>query len=134
MTYNEVRAKAKQTIGPYCKVCPECNGQACKGMIPGPGGKGTGSGFIRNYARLRDIRLAMDTVYEPRTVSTATNLFGQDFELPVFAAPVGAVGLHYSDAYTDLSYSAAVLEGCKAAGSAAFTGDGVKDEVYRELA
>ncbi|HOZ73028.1 MAG TPA: alpha-hydroxy-acid oxidizing protein [Spirochaetales bacterium] len=131
MTYNEVRAKAKQTIGPYCKVCPECNGQACKGMIPGPGGKGTGSGFIRNYARLRDIRLAMDTVYEPRTVSTATNLFGQDFELPVFAAPVGAVGLHYSDAYTDLSYSAAVLEGCKAAGSAAFTGDGVKDEVYR---
>nr|HPG87962.1 alpha-hydroxy-acid oxidizing protein [Spirochaetales bacterium] len=54
-----------------------------------------------------------------------------DFELPVFAAPVGAVGLHYSDAYTDLSYSAAVLEGCKAAGSAAFTGDGVKDEVYR---
>ncbi len=131
MTYDEARAKAKQTIGPYCKVCPECNGLACKGVIPGPGGKGTGLGFIRNYQGLRGLRLAMDTVYEPRPVSTATSLFGKEFELPVFAAPVGAVGLHYSDAYDDLSYSTAVLEGCKAAGSAAFTGDGVKDEVYR---
>ncbi|MBU0926463.1 MAG: alpha-hydroxy-acid oxidizing protein [Spirochaetes bacterium] len=130
MNYQEVRVKAKETIGPYCKVCAECNGVACKGMIPGPGGKGTGLGFIRNYQDLRKIRLVMDTVYAPTAVSTDTALFGREFSLPVYAAPVGAVGLHYSDAYTDLSYSAAVLEGCKAAGSVAFTGDGVKDEVY----
>lgn len=131
MNYQDVRAKAKETIGPFCKVCPECNGVACKGMIPGPGGKGTGSGFIRNYQDLRKLRLVMDTVYEPSALSTKTTLFGREFSLPAFAAPVGAVGLHYSDAYTDQSYSAAVLEGCKAAGTVAFTGDGVKDEVYR---
>jgi len=130
MNYQEVRTKAKESIGPHCKVCPECDGVACRGKIPGPGGKGTGSGFIRNYADLRKIRLVMDTVYAPSAVSTKTELFGKAFALPVFAAPIGAVGLHYSEAYTDLSYSAAVLEGCKAAGSAAFTGDGVKDEVY----
>ncbi|HUW69121.1 MAG TPA: alpha-hydroxy-acid oxidizing protein [bacterium] len=131
MTYQEIVAKAKTNIGPYCRVCPECNGIACKGMIPGPGGKGTGLGFIRNYQELRKIRLVMDTVYEPKPVSTRSSLFGREFSLPVFAAPVGAVGLHYSNAYDDLTYSAAVLDGCKAAGTAAFTGDGVKDEVYR---
>jgi isopentenyl diphosphate isomerase/L-lactate dehydrogenase-like FMN-dependent dehydrogenase len=131
MNYQEIVAKAKTNIGPYCKVCPECNGIACKGMIPGPGGKGTGLGFIRNYQELRKIRLVMDTVYEPKPVSTRSSLFGREFSLPVFAAPVGAVGLHYSNAYDDLTYSAAVLDGCKAAGTAAFTGDGVKDEVYR---
>ncbi len=130
MTYQDIRAKAKETIGPHCAVCPECNGIACKGKIPGPGGKGTGLGFIRNYQDLKKIRLVMDTVYAPSPVSTKTTLFGKEFALPVFAAPVGAVGLHYSDAYTDLTYSSAVLEGCKAAGGAAFTGDGVKDEVY----
>lgn len=130
MTYQDIRNKAKETIGPYCKVCPECNGVACKGLIPGPGGKGTGLGFIRNYQDLKKLRLVMDTVYEPGTASTKTRLFGREFALPVFAAPIGAVGLHYSEAYTDLTYSAAVLEGCKAAGSAAFTGDGVKSEVY----
>ncbi|GAB1454923.1 alpha-hydroxy-acid oxidizing protein [Spirochaetota bacterium] len=131
MTYQDARTKAKETIGPYCRVCPECNGMACKGQIPGPGGKGMGLGFIRNYQDLRNISLVMDTIYAPAPVSTEATLFGKRFALPVFAAPVGAVGLHYSDAYTDTSYSAAVLEGCKAAGSVAFTGDGVKDEVYK---
>lgn len=130
MNYQEVRTKARESIGPHCKICPECDGVACRGKIPGPGGKGTGSGFMRNYADLRKIRLVMDTIYAPSPVSTRAELFGREFALPVFAAPIGAVGLHYGDAYTDLSYSAAVLEGCRAAGSAAFTGDGVKDEVY----
>ncbi|MFA6506263.1 MAG: alpha-hydroxy-acid oxidizing protein [Treponemataceae bacterium] len=130
MTYQEVLKNAKQSIGPYCKVCPECNGVACKGVIPGPGGKGTGLGFIRNYQELKKIRLRMDTVYDPTGVSTKAVLFGKEFALPVFAAPIGAVAIHYSDAYNDLTYSAAVLDGCRQAGSAAFTGDGIKKEVY----
>lgn len=130
MTYQEVLSKAKLAIGPHCKVCPECNGIACKGEIPGPGGKGTGLGFIRNYQDLKKIRLVMDTIYKPGTVSTEAALFGKSFRLPVFAAPIGAVGLHYSSAYTDDTYSAAVVNGSLKAGSAAFTGDGVKDEAF----
>lgn len=130
MTYQEVLTNAKTAIGPRCKVCPECNGVACRGVIPGPGGKGTGAGFVRNYQELRRIRLRMDTVYAAEPVSTKTTLFGHEFALPMFAAPIGAVNLHYSDKHTDLTYSAEVLKGCKAAGTVAFTGDGVKDEVY----
>lgn len=131
MNYQEVLSNAKNHMGPNCKVCPECNGHVCKGKIPGPGGKGTGLGFIRNYQDLKKIKLRLDTIYEPVTVSTKTTLFGKQFELPVFAAPVGAVTLHYSSLYDDFTYSKAVLEGCLNAGSAAFTGDGVVDEVYR---
>jgi 4-hydroxymandelate oxidase len=131
MTYQDVLAHAKNTIGTKCKVCPECNGIACKGLIPGPGGKGTGLGFIRNFQDLRKIRLAMDTIYRSAAVSTRTTLFGKEFALPVFAAPIGAVVMHYNEGYDDLSYSTAVLDGCKAAGSAAFTGDDVKDEVFQ---
>jgi isopentenyl diphosphate isomerase/L-lactate dehydrogenase-like FMN-dependent dehydrogenase len=72
----------------------------------------------------------MDTLYEPKMVSTQTSLFGKTFELPVFAAPIGAVALHYSPLYNDTTYSRAVLEGCKNAGSIAFTGDGVQEEVF----
>lgn len=130
MNYQEVLKNARQNIGPYCKVCPECNGVACRGQIPGPGGKGTGLGFIRSYQDLKKIRLQMDTIYEPKSVSTQTVLFGKTFEIPVFAAPIGAVALHYSPLYDDISYSTEVLEGCKMAGSVAFTGDGVNEEVF----
>ncbi|MGD9940234.1 MAG: alpha-hydroxy-acid oxidizing protein [Clostridia bacterium] len=131
MNYQEVLTRAKDTIGPNCKVCPECNGFACRGKIPGPGGKGTGLGFIRSYQALRNIRLNMDTIYEARGVNTRTTLFGREFSMPVFAAPIGAVGLHYNDTYNDLTYSEAVLKGCLAEGTAAFTGDGVKDEIFK---
>ena len=28
MDYNDVLAKARTNIGPYCKACPVCNGKA----------------------------------------------------------------------------------------------------------
>ncbi len=129
-TYDEVLTTAKTQMGPLCKVCPVCNGLACRGLIPGPGGKGLGLGFTRNYEDLRKIHLNMDTVFENEAVDTTTELFGQKVKYPFFAAPIGGVNLHYGDLYDDLSYSEAIVKGCQAAGILGFTGDGVKDEVY----
>lgn len=131
MEYQEVLEHAKKTIGSHCKVCPECNGIACKGLIPGPGGKGTGIGFIRNYQDIKKIALQMNTLYQAKDVSTQVELFNQSYDLPVFAGPVGAVNLHYSDLYNDLTYSQALLKGCANAGTLGFTGDGVKDDVFK---
>ena len=39
MDYNEVLRRARERIGPKCKVCPECNGLGCGNMMPGPGSK-----------------------------------------------------------------------------------------------
>lgn len=130
MEYSEIVNNAKKVIGPFCKVCPVCNGFACKGLIPGPGGKETGIGFIRNVSAFKNFGLNLDTLYESTAKDCSIELFGKKFKYPFFAAPIGGVQIHYSDLYSDESYSKEVLHGCAAAGIAAFTGDGIKDSVF----
>ena len=103
MNYSDVLANARQCIGKYCKACPVCNGVACKNQIPGPGAKGVGDTAIRNYNKWADIRVNMDTLCENGTPDTHVELFGRSFKYPFFAGPVGAVNLHYSDTYTDMT-------------------------------
>lgn len=121
---------AKKSIGPYCMVCINCNGISCRGKIPGPGGKGTGIGFIRNYEDLRKYALNMDTIHDVKEADTSILLFGEKFSLPVFSGPIGAVQIHYSDLYDDLSFSEEVIKGCVSEKTLAFTGDGVDDKVF----
>lgn len=130
MNYKEVQETARKQIGPYCKACPVCNGIACRGVIPGPGAKGSGNVFVRNYSALQDIKVNMDTMYEQAEIDMSCDFFGEKLDLPVFAAPVGAVQMHYSDLYDDQTYSQAIIEGCREAGIIGFTGDGVDDNVY----
>ena len=105
MTYQEILAAARTCSGPYCKVCPVCNGRACKNTMPGPGSKGTGTVAARNYDAWQEICLNMDTICENGPVDTRFTLFGQTYDLPVFAGPVGAVKLHYGDRFTDQEYN-----------------------------
>ena len=105
MTYPEVLANARTCIGQYCKACPVCNGVACKNQIPGPGAKGVGDTAIRNYNKWADIRVNMDTLCPGGAPDTTLELFGKSFRYPFFAGPVGAVNLHYSDTYTDMTYN-----------------------------
>ncbi|HYE81335.1 MAG TPA: alpha-hydroxy-acid oxidizing protein [Clostridia bacterium] len=130
MEYKEVLEKAKTLIGAKCRICRECNGITCRGEIPGMGGKGSGSSFTRNFAKLNEIKLNMDTIYEFKEVDTSVELFGKSFSFPVFAAPIGGLHQQYGDALNDEEYSYAIVAGCKNAGTAGFTGDGVKEENY----
>lgn len=130
MDYSEVLNKARELINEKCKVCKECNGVVCKGQIPGVGGKASGSSFIRNKEKLNDIKINLDTIVEEKEIDTSVELFGMKFKYPVFAAPIGAVGLNYSPALNDFEYTKAIIGGCKDAGVLGFTGDGVKDEFY----
>jgi len=130
MQYSDILNNARDIIGKKCRVCKECNGIVCKGEIPGVGGKYTGEGFKVNYEKLKEIKINMDTIYEFKEVDTSIELFGKKFNYPVFAAPIGALNLHYSDILNDEAYSRAIIAGCKQGGTAGFTGDGVKDEFY----
>lgn len=125
MTYQDVLAQARNCMGPYCKSCLICNGQLCKNTVPGPGAKGMGTGFIRNYQKWQELCVNMDTIHENVPVDTSLQLFGRKMELPVFAAPVGAVASHYGDKYTDLQYNNILVPACADAGMVAFTGDGI---------
>lgn len=113
----------------YCKLCPECNGRACRNQIPGPGAKGIGDTAIRNYDKWKEIRINMDTLTEKKDVDICLSLFGREFAAPVFAGPVGAVNMHYGDKYDDLAYNNILVPACRDCGIAAFTGDGMDPAV-----
>ena len=134
MTYQEVMENARKNFGGKCKACPVCNGVACRNTIPGPGSKGVGDTAIRNYNAWQQIRLNMDTLYKQATVDMSLDLFGKKFKYPFFAGPVGAVQLHYSDAYDDVSYNEILTTACAEEGIAAFTGDGTNPEVMKAAA
>ena len=129
MEYQEILQNARTCMGPYCKACPVCNGQACKNTIPGPGAKGSGTGFARNYQKWQELRVNLDTIGENRRADTSFDFFGHRLALPVMAAPVGAMQMHYGDKYDDLTYNRLLLAACAKAGIVAFTGDGVDPAV-----
>lgn len=134
MNYNDVLKEARSCIGAYCKACPVCNGVACKNQIPGPGAKGVGDTAIRNYQKWQEIRINMDTLCENKPVDTSLELFGQTFKYPFFAGPVGALNLHYSDKYDDMTYNNLLVDSCAKAGIAAFTGDGTNPKIVEAAA
>ena len=134
MTYQEVLDRARTCMGPYCKSCPTCNGLGCRNTVPGPGAKGIGTTFIRNYQKWQELCVNMDTICENKPVDTSFTLFGQTMSIPVLAAPVGAVKLHYGDKYDDLAYNDILVPACAEAGIAAFTGDGVDPAVIEGTA
>ncbi|MBQ9534945.1 MAG: alpha-hydroxy-acid oxidizing protein [Clostridia bacterium] len=130
MTYTEVLNKARECNGGICKACPVCDGRACGNAIPGPGAKDSGDVFARNFAAWRNIRVNMDTICGDAPVDTGIELFGRKFKYPFFAAPVGALKLHYGDKHDDLSYNDILVPACAEAGVAAFTGDGSDPAVF----
>ena len=129
MNYQEILQQARTCMGPYCKACPVCNGMACKNTVPGPGAKGIGTGFIRNYQKWQELCVNMDTICENVPVDTTFDFFGSKMAAPIFAAPVGAMNLHYGDKYNDMEYNDILVSACAAAGIAAFTGDGTNPAV-----
>lgn len=134
MKYQEILQSARDQMGPFCKSCPVCNGRACGNTVPGPGAKGSGAVFIRNYQKWQEILLNLDTIHENGEPDTSLSIFGQHFALPVFAAPIGAMKLHYGDKYDDMAYNSLLLPAAIDAGIAAFTGDGTNPAVMEAAA
>ena len=130
MTYQEMLSAARACSGPYCKACPVCNGKACGATIPGPGAKGSGTVAAANYQAWQQVLVNMDTICPNEPVDTRFDFFGQSCDLPVLAAPVGAVKLHYGDKFTDAQYNEILVSACADAGIAAFTGDGSDPSVF----
>lgn len=130
MTYEEILAQARTCIGPYCKACPVCNGQACRNTIPGPGAKGSGTVAIRNYDAWQRIRVNLDTITENLPADTSLSLLGQSFRYPFFAGPVGATQMHYGQKFDDEGYNDILVSACAQSGIAAFTGDGQVPTVF----
>lgn len=129
MTPDEIRARARELLLPQCRVCPQCNGIACRGEVPGMGGKGTGRGFINNVEALGRVRLNLSVIHDVREPDTSLSLFGQDLALPVIAAPMTGVRYNMGGRISEGAYIEALVRGCHEAGMLPSLGDGESDEL-----
>ncbi len=131
MTYPEILAAARECIGPYCKACPVCNGRACGNAMPGPGCKYPGQTAARNFDKWQEICVNMDTLCPNAEPDIRFTLFGHEFAAPIFAAPLGALPLHYGDKYKDQEYNRILIKAAAEYGLMALTGDGVDPEIMK---
>ena len=131
MTYDEVLAAAREKSS-KCKVCPVCNGLACKGMVPGPGAKGDGKSFTNCVEYLRNIDIMMDPVFDNSAGQDGgVELFGRRLSMPVMGAPCGGAGMNFGCAdVSEYQFTEAQVMGALQAGTIAFTPDAPQDEMY----
>lgn len=134
MNYNEAIEAARDCIGPFCKACPICNGKACGNAMPGPGCKFPGNVAARNYEKWQEICVNMDTLCPNYDPDISFTMFGHKFSAPVFAAPLGALPMHYGSKHTDITYNTIMTKAAYEYGIAGFTGDGVDPEVMKHAA
>ena len=129
MNYNEIMAAAKDQVGPYCKACPVCNGRACGNAMPGPGCKYPGNAAARNFDKWQEICVNMDTLCPNADPDVRFEMFDRQFTAPIFAAPLGAIDLHYGPKYKDPEYNSILIKACADYGVMALTGDGVDPNI-----
>ncbi|WDP90371.1 MAG: alpha-hydroxy-acid oxidizing protein [Desulfobacter sp.] len=126
----EVYDNAKKLMKGYCRVCPECDGKACRGEVPGMGGLGTASAFKDNLNALKEYRFNMRLVHDVVEPDTSVTILGQDLDLPVLAAPIGGVSFNMGGKISEDAYVNAIIQGCLEKGILGCTGDGVPDFIH----
>ena len=123
LTWKEVCDTARRDML-TCKVCKECNGEACRGVMPGPGGKGTGVGFVRSYQKLQEIKLHLDTIYEYGDIDMSFVFFGKRFAAPFFVAPLAGSQNQYGPKYQSVEFGRTLLRSTSQEGGLTFLHDG----------
>ena len=131
-SWGEVAAAARPVIGRFCKACPTCDGKACRNAVPGPGAKGVGDVAVRNHAAWGELRVNLDALCAAGDIDTRADLFGRTLAMPVLIGPVGDVNRHYGPALDTLAYNRMSLRAARDFGVAAFTGDGIPNELMEQ--
>ena len=132
MNEKEMRDRAREKMKGYCRVCPKCNGQACAGEVPGMGGVLTGSAFQNNCEALAMYHINMRTMHQIDQPDTTVRVFDRHFETPIFVAPLTGAGYNMGGALTEAELITGLVDGAKAAGSFAFSGDGAETEIFAD--
>lgn len=125
----EVRKIAKERMQGHCRVCPQCNGWACSGEVPGMGGIGSGASFRANVESLAKVKLAMSCLHGSVQPDTSTEILGIRLDIPVMAAPIGGVAFNMGDSsqnpVDEAAYADAIILGARNSGIIGCGGDGV---------
>lgn len=126
----EIRAKARELMKGFCRVCKVCDGKACVGEVPGMGGLNTASSFKNNISALAAVKLNMRLLHGVTEPDTTCSVLGIDLDMPVMAAPIGGVSFNMGGGISEEAYAEAVVAGSQAAGVIAGVGDGVPPVIH----
>lgn len=126
----EIRKTARDLMTGFCRVCPECNGKACAGEVPGMGGLGTGSAFTANVQALARHTFNMRLIHDITEPDTSAELLGMKLSIPVLAAPIGGVVFNMGGKRTEQEYITAIIDGCRSGGIIGCAGDGVPPFIH----
>jgi len=130
MNLKEIREKAKKKLQGYCHVCPECNGKACSGKVPGMGGIGKGVSFQSNAEALEAYRLNLRTIHDHKNPDTSIEILGYKLKSPLLAAPITGTTYNMGEAIGERDYAYSIIAGSQEAGTLGMTGDGADPGMY----
>ncbi|MCX7883251.1 MAG: alpha-hydroxy-acid oxidizing protein [Brevinematales bacterium] len=123
--------RARTRFHGRCFVCQDCDGVKCRGMVPGVGGVGLGTGFIRAVERLRRWDVIPSYIQEARMVSLETSLCGIPLSMPVLPAPITGAITNLGGAIPELELARSIVKGANQAGLVGAVGDGATPTKYR---
>lgn len=127
----EIYARARLKLGTACRACEPCDGDWCRGQVPGMGGVGENRAFRANLRALRRWQIATRTIHRVREPDTRCACLGATLDLPVIAAPITGVQTNMGGGLTEEAYIQAVVNGCRNARTLACVGDRATPGKYR---
>ncbi len=130
MDIQTLKKLAREKISPVCRVCPLCDGVACRGEIPGMGGVGTGTAFQNNVNYLKQLKLHMRTIHNVTLPDMSTTILGIKLDIPILGAPIGGIALNLNSMCSEFEYAQAIVQGCQKAGTIGMTGDSAYPEIW----
>ncbi|MCB1322646.1 MAG: alpha-hydroxy-acid oxidizing protein, partial [Leptospiraceae bacterium] len=114
-----------------CWVCKVCDGTNCASGVPGMGGVGNMTTFQENSRALQRLKIQPQYIRnELEMVSTAIELFGHSFDMPIMAAPMTGAVTNMKGAVSEYDFALMILRACRSAGSIGWVGDGASPEKF----
>lgn len=125
----DVLKVAREKMYPRCRVCPECDGVACSGEVPGMGGLDSGRAFRNNLQALAKYDLKMRTFHDVKKPDTSVTIFGAKLSMPILSGITGGVtyNMGLGGKVGEDEYAEGIIGGCVLAGTIGFAADGIGD-------
>ncbi len=126
-----VLERARTRFHGQCFVCPDCDGVKCRGMVPGVGGVGLGTGFTRAVERLRRWDVVPSYLHGASIVDLRTRFLDRELSMPVIPAPITGAITNLGGAISELELARAIVKGANQVGVLGTVGDGATPTKYR---
>jgi isopentenyl diphosphate isomerase/L-lactate dehydrogenase-like FMN-dependent dehydrogenase len=123
----DVLKAARESLYPRCRVCPECDGEACAGEVPGMGGIGSGMSFKNNLAALQRARLNLRSLHDGARPDLSTTVFGQKLDVPFMITSLAGTTYNMGGKISEEDFIEALFGGAAKLGTMSFVADGTED-------